>query len=431
MALRTVFNPFTGNLDYVGTPTSAASRAWSFVGSMIQARGNYGIVKLDNGKVLVAGGDSTIGGNAYKTCELFDPSTNTWSSTGAMFRARSWFNIVKLQNGNVLAVGGTSDGGTTFHTTCELYDVAAGTWSDTGALTFSRIQFGVWLLSNGKVLVAGGHHGFGTSTNTCELYNPATGLWGATGSLVGNAVVPSGGPFTYSPLYPLFCLLGDGRPLCIGGTINSGAQACKNVQTYSVAGGTWTAKTDALDYISGTQTNTCVVLPNGNALIVGPDFDQSPNIRATCYIYDQTTDTMAATGSLLHAAEGSMVWVRADGTVVQAGGGDEGTTTYDYASVLSGSTWTAIAPLNTARKWNASSGSALLDDGRCLIAGGQRNGDYVALATCEVLVSSTDSFVVYNGTTDRTYDATNTSLDEVANVLASLIENLQDSGTIP
>lgn len=433
MALKTVFNPFTGNLDYVGSPTSATTRSWQFVGSMIQARGNYGIAKLDNGKVLIAGGDATMGGAAYKTCELFDPSTNTWAATGSMFRARSWFHLVKLASGNVLAIGGTSDGGTTFHTTCEIYDVTAGTWSDTGALTFSRIQFCSWILSNGKVLVAGGHHGSGTDTNTCELYTPGTGLWAATGALSGNAVVPTGGPFTYSPRWGLHCVLGDGRPLIIGGTINNGAQASKNVQVYSIAGGTWSALANAPDYISGIEANQCVTTLDGNALIVGSDFDQAPNIRATCYIFDQTLNTMSATGDLPVATEGCMVWVRADGTVLQAGGSaDQGTVAMSESAIFSGSTWTAISPLNTKRKWLAIKGGSgvILDDGRCLIAGGQRDGDYVGLATCETLVSSTDSFVVYNGTTDKTYDATNTSLDEVANVLASLISDLQDSGII-
>lgn len=337
----------------------------------------------------MVGGDAVTGGAAYATCELFTPGADTWAVTGSMARARSWgHGAIQLNNGKVLVMGGTSDGGTTYHTICELYDPTTGTWTDTGALSYSRIQFAFWLLSNGKVLVTGGHHGVGTDTNICELYDPVAGTWSTTGALQGNAVIPSGGPFAYKPRWPLFTTLGDGRPIVIGGTVNNGGQACKNVQTYDIAAGTWTVQANATDYISGIMVNSCLTLTNGNALIVAPDFDQAPNERASCYIYNQTTNTMAQTGSTPQIAQGSQVFLITDGYVVQAGGSsDESLGALAYSSIYDpiAGTWTALANINTARMWTMRCQGIVLDDGRCFFPGGQNAGSNATLATSEVL----------------------------------------------
>ena len=43
---------------------------------------------LNNGKVLVAGGFSSINNRRSTSAELYDPASNTWSMTGSMSVAR-------------------------------------------------------------------------------------------------------------------------------------------------------------------------------------------------------------------------------------------------------------------------------------------------------------------------------------------------------
>ena len=359
--------------------------SWVAGNALGSVRCNYAVVKLANGKVLMIGGDAVAGNNAYLTCELFDPATNLWAATGSMARARSWGNAVLLNSGLVLAVGGTSDGGTTFHTTCELYDPVAGTWSDTGALTDGRIQFASWLLSNGKVLVAGGHKGSGNDLNSCELYDPDAGTWSATDSLPGNAVYTQVSAIAYKPRWPLFCTLGDGRPFCAAGTVSNGGYASKNTQTYNVSTDLWTVRENAPDYISGIEGNSCVVLDNGNALIVGPDFDLAPHTRKTCYIFNYQSNSWSQTGDLPQIAEGSTVFRMVSGEILQAGGStDESDQAVVYSAKFNGSTWTAMASLTVARMFAGRSQGIVLDDGRCLFPGGQGVGTFNAVSSTDV-----------------------------------------------
>ena len=61
---------------------AAVTRGWSPAGESLTARCLHGAVRLDNGKVLVAGGSEP--GGATRTAELFDPATRTWSAAAAM-----------------------------------------------------------------------------------------------------------------------------------------------------------------------------------------------------------------------------------------------------------------------------------------------------------------------------------------------------------
>ena len=72
-------------------------------------------VRLQNGQVLVAGGENASG--TLASAELYYPSTSAWAATGNMITARSGFSLTLLPNGDVLALQGTS---------AELYNPATG-----------------------------------------------------------------------------------------------------------------------------------------------------------------------------------------------------------------------------------------------------------------------------------------------------------------
>jgi hypothetical protein len=131
---------------------------WIVTGDLNVPHGGQTATLLQNGKVLVAGGDATGVG-----AELYDPATGMWTPTGSMVAARGpWKAATLLQNGKVLVAGGQN--GPLALASAELYDPATGVWTATGSMHVVRNTHTATLLLNGQVLVAGGDAISGTST---------------------------------------------------------------------------------------------------------------------------------------------------------------------------------------------------------------------------------------------------------------------------
>jgi hypothetical protein len=145
----------------------------STTGSMTIARSGHtatllGDAALANyGKVLIAGG-----AGMSLTAELYDPKSGTFSRTGDFLVARNGQTATLLQNGLVLVAGGNTAG-------AELYNPASGTFVQTGSMTVLRTWHTATLLANGEVLIAGGETPNG-ATATAELYDPASGKFAQT-----------------------------------------------------------------------------------------------------------------------------------------------------------------------------------------------------------------------------------------------------------
>ena len=101
---------------------------WIVTGDLNVPHGGQTATLLQNGKVLVAGGDATGVG-----AEMYDPATGTWTTTGSMVTARGpWKTATLLQNGKVLVAGGQN--GPLPLASAELYDPATGMWTTTGSM---------------------------------------------------------------------------------------------------------------------------------------------------------------------------------------------------------------------------------------------------------------------------------------------------------
>src|SRR5260370_24632607 len=83
------------------------------------ARASFPGALLQNGTVLVAGGDTRNGPIA--SAEFYIPSTGTWQVTGSMTDSRDWHTGTLLDTGKGLVTGGIDLGSNTL-ATAELYD---------------------------------------------------------------------------------------------------------------------------------------------------------------------------------------------------------------------------------------------------------------------------------------------------------------------
>jgi hypothetical protein len=138
---------------------------------------------LLDGKVLVIGFDWVDAGDNQAfvpACELYDPTAGTWTATGTLLQPRAAFTATLLQNGNVLVAGGDGANGDLLAAT-ELYDPHTGTWTATGTMIEGRSSQTATLLQDGTVLVAGGRGR--DPLASAELYDPETGTWSATASM--------------------------------------------------------------------------------------------------------------------------------------------------------------------------------------------------------------------------------------------------------
>lgn len=243
------------------------------------------LVKLPDGRILAMGGGSSAG-------SLYDSNVGTWASTtGTMPMPRSSCTATLLPNGKVLVAGGASVGASAVSTT-ELFDPATGAFTDGGSMTVGREWHSATLLSNGRVLIAGGAFTPGTSglLATAEIYDPVLKTFTATGSLTTprtnhNATLLSNGQVL---------ITGDG-----GGEL------------YDPTSGTFTAtKGNMVNYRS---TCTATLLSNGRVLIAGGS-------GSTAELFDPSTGTFSATGSMAITRKSPTATLLPDGMVLLAGG---------------------------------------------------------------------------------------------------------------
>ena len=153
-----------------------ATRKWSATGTMSISREDQSTSLLSNGQVLMMGGTTVdFNGITVASAELYDSTTGAWTTTGSMLQGRERHTATVLQNGQVLVAGGDYYDGVNagFLTECELYDPTLGTWSVTASMSTPRFGARAALLRDGRVLEAGGETDFNyIPTTLAELYTP-------------------------------------------------------------------------------------------------------------------------------------------------------------------------------------------------------------------------------------------------------------------
>src|SRR6267143_2021274 len=276
-----------------------------------------GQTQLADGKIIVVGGhvDNDIGINAVT---IFDPFTLMWTSKTPMSSARWYPGATTLADGRVLALVGTTNCKDCIASTPEVYNPTTDSWQTlTGATSaFARYYPHSFVLPNGKVLVAG------TSqvANATQFSIPSRTLDvnTQTWTTVDPATNAEGLSVMYQP----------GKIVRIGGSWDDGFG-------YPLTGTAvldMTAPTPALRSTAPMQfsrvLHNLTLLPDGSVLTTGGSTDAALNPPANAVIY---------TAELWNPST---------------------------------ETWTTLSNMQTPRLYHST--TALLPDGRVLVAGGGR-----------------------------------------------------------
>jgi hypothetical protein len=354
--IQATVGTIVGSASVTGTPSM-----FRLTGSLITPREFHSETVLQNGQVLIAGGEGNDDGNLLGTCELYNPITGIFSATGNLNVPRLNHTATLLANGVVLITGGLAsdgNGGLTETAVSELYNPATGTFAETGSLNQARNEHTATPLSSGLVLIAGGR-GLNGEAATAELYNPATSAFTTTGTLNTPRDTQTA------------TLLNDNTVLIAGGE-NSSGTAVAVAELYNSTTGVFTT-TGSLNTASIGQTAT--LLNTGQVLIAGGYSVNFVEALARTELYNPTTKLFTTSGNMSTPRALFGASLLANGNVLLVGGIDNNNDTLASADLYNATTRTfSIAgDLNDARVYPT---AALLPDGAVLIVGGNDANDY-------------------------------------------------------
>src|SRR6267378_235094 len=148
------------------------SGTWQPTGNLSAARPGASAALLQNGSVLITGGDP--GSGPVASADLFNsdgsvsplaapmnnPRSNHVSATlqdgrvlvaGGTVEARAGAAAALLQDGRVLVAGGESSG--VASATLEIFDPVAGTFNAAGVMSSPRTKHAVAVLADGRVII--------------------------------------------------------------------------------------------------------------------------------------------------------------------------------------------------------------------------------------------------------------------------------------
>lgn len=296
--------------------------------------------------------------------------------TGSMATARRFHAATLLPNGKVLVTGGENATYTPV-ASAELYDPSSGTFSPTGNMTVGRAGHTATLLNNGKVLIAGGYSGTtgNAAVSRAELYDPATNTFAATT-----------GSMTAARTYHTATLLQSGKVLIAGGDVmsyNASSQSLASAEIFDPSSGSFTA-TGSMTV--PRESHAATLLNSGKVLITGGSdgaygYTPTATLYATSETFDPSTDQFTAAGMMTTQRNWQTASLLASGKVLVAGGAtlSQNGATADLFDPSSGS-FAATGNMTEPRFYHDAS---TLNDGTVLISGGS-DVNTRAKATAEI-----------------------------------------------
>jgi hypothetical protein len=336
---------------------------------MTVARAGQAAVRLRDGRVLIMGGYVPFKGKCPMACitpttasvEVYDPSTGKFSANGSLAEPRSGGEALLLNDGRVLVAGGDGEYGT-YLGTIEFYDPAHGSSVVVEPPAGIELPFNptVALLTDGSVLIAGGSTDqFGTTaSNATLIFDPASGGF-------------SHGPLMAKPRDGATAtLLDDGRVLIVGGSYSEGGYGYTNNNAELIDPSHALSQSTLLVLQHSPVTST--LLSDGRVLVTGGgpyDTGADCTTPPVSEVFDPTTETFTSVGPMSLPPAGSAAITIPDGRVLLFGTLDStcaAVGTVEAFDPDSGNFQAIATGLPDIR----GSSETLLDDGEVLVAGG-------------------------------------------------------------
>jgi hypothetical protein len=340
----------------------ALDPGWGPTGALSVARIRHAGVKLTDGKILVAGGQSELTTTGIlSTAEIYDPTAGTWTLTGSMKVPRTWHGMVLLGDGKAMVLGGLTTGSCVETLTTEIYDPTAGTWTDGPALPAKR-YLGYAHYVGGKVVYVGGRN-CTNGLKDAAVLDVTAGTWSTSTSLmaderifgassvVGSKVLVTGGKlaafgntfdsaelfdpstklFTPTPkmssarVYHSQTTLLDGRAMVAGGKPDDSSSSAPllNGEIFDPVTLAWTSAPGLTAKHWRTPITT---LSNGKVLIVAGDGLYASPLPTDSETWDPTTGAWSLAGKVTNLRANHLLFPLAGGSAI-AVGGDVGVTT--------------------------------------------------------------------------------------------------------
>jgi len=321
-------------------------------GSLITPREAHTATLLNNGQVLIAGGQDNNSKN-IANAELYDLTAGTFTATGNLNTARKGHIASLLNNGMVLIAGGQDINARPL-AGAELYDPATGTFYATGNLNTPRQYATATVLKNGKVLVAGGYGSPGIVASA-EIYDPVSGTFTPTGDL------------NTERIYHSATLLNNGTVLIAGGQ-SASVTALSSAELYDPSTGAFTATANLHD----PRNSHTATLLNNETVLITQGVGNSLNVLGSGEIYDPSNGTFSYTVGPNTARNGTSSTLLNNGTVLMAGGYDSSVAELSGAEIYDpvAASYATVANLNAKRNFHT---ATLLNNGNILLAGGLDN----------------------------------------------------------
>ena len=171
LASAEFFDPSSRQFIATGTAASGRAAASSAALSATQVLLDGGF----SGRASIKNFSLALRGSVLSGAEIFDETTGAFSPAGKMATPRMGFTATELNNGKVLVVGGQDNLGNVLDT-AELYDPGAHKFvAVSNTMSDRRMFHTATLLLSGKVLIVGGASNLsGDTTSSADLYDPAS-----------------------------------------------------------------------------------------------------------------------------------------------------------------------------------------------------------------------------------------------------------------